>query len=41
MNQIKFNNFTSVIQITFMQTHVLFGDLGNLFIIINDFKAFY
>ena len=30
----------SVIQITFVQTLVLFGDLGNLFIIINDFKTF-
>ena len=40
MNQIKLNNFTSVIQITYVQTLVLFGDSGNLFIIINDFKAF-
>ena len=37
MNEIKLNNFISVIQITFVQTLVLFG---NLFIIINDFKAF-
>ena len=40
MNQIKLNNFISFIQITFVQTLVLFGDSGNLFIIINDFKAF-
>ena len=36
----QLNNFISVIQITFVQTLVLFWDLGNLFIIINDFKTF-
>ena len=36
----QLNNIISVIQITFVQTLVLFWDSCNLFIIINDFKAF-
>ena len=38
LNQL--NNFISVIQITLVQTLIVFWDSGNLFIIINDFKTF-